>query len=41
MESITFDTPEINNKDNKYINKILEELYEYLYIIIKNDIKKL
>jgi len=41
MEDITFDTPEIYNKEQKQINKILEEVYQYLYDLIKKDIKNI
>lgn len=37
---IIFDTPELYNKDKKNIELILNEIYEYLYNLIKNDIKK-
>ena len=40
MEDITFDPPEIYKKDQKDINIILEEIYQYLYEIIKKDIKE-
>ena len=41
MEDITFDTPEIYKKDQKQINKILDEVYQYLYVLIKKDIKNI
>ena len=40
MEDITFEPSEIYIKDKKIIDKILNDLYEYLYNLIKNDIKK-
>lgn len=41
MEDITFESPEIYNKDLKQINKILDEVYQYLYVLIKKDIKNI
>jgi hypothetical protein len=41
MEDITFESPEIYNKDQKQINKILDEVYQYLYDLIKKDIKNI
>jgi len=41
MEDITFESPEIYNKDLKQINKILDEVYQYLYDLIKKDIKNI
>jgi len=41
MEDITFDTPEIYKKDQIQINKILDEVYQYLYVLIKKDIKNI
>ena len=40
MEDITFETPEIYKNDQKQINKILDEIYKYLYDLIKKDIKE-
>ena len=40
MEDITFDSPEIYKKDQRDINKILDEVYQYLYNLIKKDIKE-
>jgi hypothetical protein len=40
MEPIEYDTPEINNKDLKEFNKIIEEIYSYLYELVKKDIKE-
>ena len=40
MESPTFETPEIYKKDQKHINKIIDEIYQYLYDLIKKDIKE-
>ena len=40
MEDITFDSPEITKKDIKTLEKVLKETYEYLYVLIKKDIKK-
>ena len=40
MESIEYDTPDINNKDLKEFNKIIEEIYIYLYKLVKKDIKE-
>ena len=37
MEDITFESPEIYNKDQKQITKILDEVYQYLYDLIKLD----
>ena len=41
MEDITFESAEIYNKDQKKINKILDEVYQYLYVLIKKDIKNI
>ena len=41
MEDITFESPEIYKKDQKQINKILDEVYQYLYDLIKKDIKNI
>jgi len=41
MEDITFESPEIYNKDQKQITKILDEVYQYLYDLIKKDIKNI
>ena len=41
MEDITFESPEIYNKDQKQITKILDEVYQYLYNLIKKDIKNI
>ena len=41
MEDITFESPEIYNKEQKQINKILDEVYQYLYDLIKKDIKNI
>ena len=41
MEDITFDSPEIYKKDQRDINKVLDEIYQYLYNLIKKDIKKI
>ena len=35
MESPTFETPEIYKNDQKQIDKILHEIYQYLYDLIK------
>lgn len=40
MESPTFETPEIYKNDQKQIDKILHEIYQYLYDLIKKDIKE-
>ena len=40
MESPTFETPEIYKNDQKQIDKILHEIYQYLYDLIKKDIKQ-
>jgi len=40
MEDISFDTPEINKKELKSFDKIIEEIYNYLYELIKKDIKE-
>ncbi len=39
MEEITFEPSEIYSKDKKIIDKILNDIYEYLYNLIKDDIK--
>jgi|TARA_B110000971_G_scaffold72676_1_gene74612 hypothetical protein len=41
MEDITFESPEIYKKDQKQINKIIDEVYQYLYDLIKKDIKNI
>jgi hypothetical protein len=40
MEPIEYDTADINNKDLKEFNKVIEEIYIYLYKLVKNDIKE-
>ena len=40
MEDISFDTSEINKKELKSFDKIIEEIYNYLYELIKKDIKE-
>ena len=40
MEPIEYDTPEINNKDLKDFDNIIEEIYSYLYDLLKKDIKE-
>ena len=40
MEEPTFETPEIYKNDKKQIDKILNEIYQYLYDLIKKDIKE-
>ena len=40
MEDTSFDSPEIYKKDQKELEKILEEIYQYLYCLIKKDIKE-
>ena len=41
MEDITFESPEIYNKDQKQITNILDEVYQYLYDLIEKDIKNI
>ena len=41
MEDITFESPEIYKKDQKQINKIIDEVYQYLYDLVKKDIKNI
>ena len=41
MEDITFESSEIYKKDQKQINKIIDEVYQYLYDLIKKDIKNI
>ena len=40
MEDTSFDSAEIYKKDQKELEKILEEIYQYLYYLIKKDIKE-
>ena len=40
MESPSFDTPEIYKNDQKQMDKILNDIYKYLYDLIKKDIKE-
>ena len=40
MEEITFYSSEITKKDIKTLDKILKETYQYLYNLIKKNIKK-
>lgn len=40
MEDTSFDSPEIYKNDQKDLDKILEEIYQYLYYLIKKDIKE-
>ena len=40
MESPSFDTPEIYKNDQKQMDKILNDVYKYLYDLIKKDIKE-
>jgi len=39
MDEITFNTSEITKKDIKTLEKVLEETHQYLYNLIKKDIK--
>ena len=34
MEPVEYDNSEINNKDLKDFNKIIEEIYSYLYDLV-------
>ena len=40
MEDPSFETPEIYKNDQKQMDKILHEIYQYLYDLIKKDIKE-
>lgn len=40
MEDTSFDSAEIYKKDQNELEKILEEIYQYLYCLIKKDIKE-
>ena len=40
MEDPSFDSAEIYKKDQKELDKILEEIYQYLYFFFKKDIKE-
>jgi len=40
MEDISFNTPEITKKDKNDLEEIIEEIYLYLYNLLKKDINK-
>ena len=40
MDDTSFDSAEIYKNDQKELEKILEEIYQYLYYLIKKDIKE-